>query len=185
MNKNKDTQEKKKKSDKKGVKVVLILISVLVVIVFMALAVAFLESDEFGGFLTAFYDELDYTGSGNYVVGEYDCKGTSGKTDEFLVTLHLNEDNTFLYGPYGKLATNYAKGTYTYEDENKTNESGEYKYFMLNMQASKENFIVGGVPEGHDFNARAEFGVGRTDGAKKQGVIMFLSTRNTYFCFEK
>jgi len=119
----------------------------------------------------------------NYISGKYDCTGLNNP-DEFLITLHLNEDNTFLYGPYGDLANNYVKGTYTYEKENKTNASGEYEYYMVTLEGSKENFVIDGVSSTKDFNAKADFGITHKDN-KKQGVIMFVSTYNTYYCYEK
>ncbi len=121
--------------------------------------------------------------SNNYVAGKYNCTGVDSNTDKYLVTIHLNKDNTFLYGPYGNLENNYAKGVYSYEDEHKTDHSGQYKYFMVTMNGNQEDFIINGVPADHDFSSKMEFGITTEDG-KKQGVILFLSTYNMYYCYE-
>ena len=65
-------------------------------------------------FFNTLYDELDYAFSENYVVGKYDCKGVDSDSNKYLITLNLNENGTFLYGPYENTKNNYANGTYTY-----------------------------------------------------------------------
>ena len=117
-------------------------------------------------------------------LGSDKCTNVDGDPSNYVVTLHLNEDNTFFYGPYGNTENNYAKGNYTFEDEKKTNATGKYKYFMVTMKGNKEDFIVDGKPNATDFDSQMEMGVTTVD-AKKQAVIMFVSTYNTYYCYEE
>lgn len=173
----------KKKNGKKIAGIILNVISIFIISVVIIIAVFILKSVDFNEFFSVLYNELDYSSSSNYVAGKYDCTGVYSNTDEYLITLHLNEDNTFVYGPYGDLMNNYVKGTYTYEDENKTNGTGEYKYFMLTLEGKKENFIIDGEPSDNDFSSKMEFGI-TSKNVKKQGVIMFLSTYNMYYCYE-
>lgn len=173
----------KKKHGQKIAGIILNSISIFIIVVMIIIAIFVLKSVGFNEFFSRLYNELDYSSSSNYVAGKYDCTGVDSNTDKYLITLHLNKDNTFLYGPYGDLENNYVKGTYTYEDEHKTNGSGDYKYFMLTMEGKKENFIVDGTPADHDFSSQMEFGI-TSQNAKKQGVIMFVSTYNMYYCYE-
>lgn len=118
------------------------------------------------------------------VAGNYDCTGTSSNSDTYLITLNLNKDNSFLYGPYGHLSDNYAKGTYTVEKKQKENADPNYNYYSLTMTAPKESYIIDGKPSDHDFSSEAEFAITEEDG-KKVGGIIFLSNYKMYFCYEK
>lgn len=171
----------KAKKGKKIAGLILNIISILVIVVMLILTIHTLGSE---GFFSRLLNEIEYGASNNYVAGKYNCTGVDSNTEKYLVTLHLNKDNTFLYGPYGRITNNYAKGTYTYEDENKTNGSGEYKYFMVTLEGKKEDFVIDGVSSDHDFKSQMEFGVARKD-SKKQGIIMFVSTYNMYYCYEQ
>ena len=156
-------------------------IAIVLPIIFIVVAV---NSPEFQEALDKFRNEITTTTSSNAVAGKYNCTGVDDHKDEYLITLHLNDDMTFLYGPYGKLTNNYAKGTYTYEDEQKTNASGQYKYYMVTLTGSKDDFVIEGKPSDKDFNSKMEFGLTNTT-SKKQGVVMFVSSYNTYYCYEE
>lgn len=157
---------------------------ILFTVVLVGLFSTSLNSDKGKDYLNDLYTELDYSTNENFIAGKYNCSNVDGNSSEYVVTLHLNEDKTFFYGPYGNTENNYAKGNYTFEDENKTNASGKYKYFMVTMKGNKEDFIVNGKPNEKDFDSKMEMGVTTVD-AKKQAVIMFVSTYNTYYCYEE
>lgn len=169
----------KKAKNKVGV-----ILNAIAIVVSIIVFVTTINSPEFKEFLSKFYNELSYSSSDNFVAGNYNCTGVDSDTSEYLITLHLNKNKTFLYGPYGKLDNNYAKGTYTFEDEEKTDASGDYKYFMLTLTGSKDDFIIEGSPADHDFNSQMEFGITSVN-VKKQGVIMFVSNYNMYYCYEE
>ena len=120
----------------------------------------------------------------NDVSGYYNCTSVNSQNKEYLITLDLNADNTFLYGPYGGLENNYAKGTYTYIDEEKTDNSGRYKYYKLHLTAPASNFVIDGVPSASDFNSNMEFGLTTVDG-KREGVIMFIHNYKMFYCYEQ
>lgn len=163
----------KRKKGKKIAGIVLNVISLFIIVIMIIISVFVLKS---GGF--------NFSSLSNPVTGEYYCTGVDSNTDKYLITLHLNKDNTFLYGPYGDLKNNYAIGTYIYEDEHKTNGNREYKYYMVTMEGPKEDFIINGSSSENDFNSKMEFGITSKNG-KKQGVIMFVNTYNMYYCYEK
>lgn len=121
---------------------------------------------------------------GNDISGNYNCTGVDSNKDEYIITLNLKEDNTFLYGPYGRLTDNYAKGTYTYTDEQKTDNSGNYKYYMVELKGNAGEFVVDGEPNDTAFNSKMEFGITSKDN-KKQGVIIFTNSYNMYYCYEQ
>lgn len=120
----------------------------------------------------------------NEIEGKYDCTGVDSNTDEYLITLEMNNDMTFLYGPYGKLEDNYVKGTYTFKDENKTNNSKEYKYYMVDFEGGKDDFVVDGESQNKEFKAQMEIGI-TTKNDKREGVIIFVSSYNMYYCYER
>ena len=55
---------------------------------------------------------------------------------------------------------------------------------MITFKGEKEDFIVNGEQSDHGFNSQMEFGLSSKN-VKKQGVIMFVSTYNMYYCYEK
>jgi hypothetical protein len=142
-----------------------------------------IDDEKKNQFLDDLYTDFNYQTNENFIVGKYNCGDVMG-SGEYQIVIHLNEDKTFFYGPYGKTDNNYAKGTYTFEDELKTNASGQYKYYMVNVKGNDGEFIVDGKPKEKAFDTEFEIGLTTID-AKKQGVVMFTSTNNTYYCFEE
>ena len=82
---------------------------------------------------------------------------------------------------YGELTSNYITGTYTYEDEKKTNASGQYKYFKVYLKGDKTS--IDGEISDEKHNAEMEFGI-TSQNAKKQGVVLFVSSNYMYYCYE-
>lgn len=161
-----------------------IVLNAIAIVIPIFILATVINSSEFQEALDKFRNGITETTSSNAVSGKYNCTGVDDHKDEYLITLHLNNDNTFLYGPYGKLDNNYAKGTYTFEDENKTNASGQYKYYMVTFTGSKDDFIIDGKPSEKDFTAKMEFGITNSK-LKKEGVVLFVSSYNTYYCYEE
>lgn len=122
----------------------------------------------------------------NDISGNYNCKGFSGEgeSDEYAITLNLKPDYTFFYGPYGNTKNNYAKGTYSYEYQEKENNMTNYNYYMITFKGTAEDFVVDGKAQDHGFNSKMEFGVTTKDN-KRQGIIMFVSNYNMYYCYEQ
>lgn len=156
-------------------------ISIFIAIIMAIIVIFVFKSKTFSEFFSSLYNELDYKNSSNYVAGRYDCTGVDDNVDEYLISLHLNEDNTFIYGPYGELTSNYITGTYTYEDEKKTNKSGQYKYFKVYLKGDKTS--IDGEISDEKHNAEMEFGI-TSQNAKKQGVVLFVSSNYMYYCYE-
>ena len=172
------------KGGKKISGIILNMVAIFLVAIELIIVVVIFGSAAFGDFLSQLRNEMEASTS-NYLVGKYDCKQYDSSSSDYSITLYLNSDNTFLYGPYSDLDNNYAKGTYTYVDEDKTSNDGKFKYYMITMNGKKEDFIVDGKPASKDFNSKAEMGISRTNGSKKQAVLMFVSTYNTYYCYER
>ena len=179
-------------SKKKGNKVVGIVLNSLaiivsVVVLFIAIFVLGKAiSSEGGNFLRRLYNELDYSTSDNYIAAEYDCKDVDNISGNYLISLYLYKDNTYIYGPYGDLTNNHFKGTYSYEDEHKTNNSGDYKYFMITFDPSE--YMVNGRLQSSYSKSKAEIGISNeveSGKIKKNSVLAFPSTGNIYACFEK
>lgn len=120
----------------------------------------------------------------NPIAGKYDCTGVDSNTDEYIVSLYLENDGTFTYGHYDKLENNHAKGTYTYEDEKKENYSGDYSYYMVSFNGDKKDFIIDGKSSEKDFNSKMEIGITKNKN-KKEAVIIFLNSYNMYYCYER
>lgn len=177
---------------KKGKKVAgIILNTIAIILIIILLGIVFtlvrnginkISSEDIIGRL---YNEIEYSTSQNFVAGKYDCTSLNNKS-EYLISLELNKDNTFIYGKYGDLINNHAAGTYTYEYENKTNNTDNYKYYMLTLSGTNGEFIVDGKKQDREFNSKMEFGItSNLEKQKKEGPIIFTSNYNMYYCYER
>ena len=129
--------------------------------------------------------EIERTNSDNYVAGTWNCASGTGSDrdrDNFKTTIKLNEDMTFTYGPYGDLKNNHFKGTYTFEDENKKNGSGDYSYYMVKFEAD-EYMVDGELPEDQKNLSDMEMGIAKVEGGK-QAITIFTSSYNMYYCYD-
>lgn len=161
--------------------------SMIIMIVFIALGIIgfilLIKSNFFGKLL----DEMGYRSSSDYMAGKYNCYYYYDQNEDFDIVLELNKDKTFLYGPYEDTKDNYAKGTYTYKVENKETQDGEYKYYLIHLNGEEDGYVVAGEVQDHKFEAEFDMGVKNhiASGKKKEAVIMFTNTYNTYYCIEK
>ena len=185
---------KVKKGRKKAGIILNIIAIVISLVIFIILSILFgaikeeasKEGYTWERFINQLYNTLDYSSSTNYVAGNYSCKSFSGsgESDEYIVTFKLNKDNTFIWGKYNDIEDNHFKGTYTFEDEEKTNNSGDYRYFMLNLKVD-ESIIDGEIQTiSSDASIEDEFGITAVN-TKKQGIIMNTRTYNMYYCYEE
>ena len=117
------------------------------------------------------------------IAGNYNCKPySSGKEgSNYIVSLQLNKDKTFIYGPYEELDDNHYKGTYTYEKEDKN--ANNMDYYMISFKGT-EYMSDGKSYDNHDFNAKMEFAMARGK-EKREGVIIFTASYNMYYCYEE
>ena len=141
-----------------------------------------------GGFqdiIDDLYDEIDRASTNNYVAGVWNCApgtGSENDHDNFTTTLELNNDMTFRYGKYGDLRNNHYGGTYTFEDEHKQNNSGDYNYYMLTFDTD-EMLLEGEEQDVSDVNlSQLEMGITRTSEGKS-AITIFVSTYNMYYCY--
>ena len=52
------------------------------------------------------------------------------------------------------------------------------------MDGDAKDFISDGKSLGRDFESQMEFGLTEVDG-KRQGVVLFVSSYNMYYCYTK
>lgn len=174
---------------KKGKKFAGIILNAVAIIVSIIMIIIIIPIffKEANGVLNSVYNKLDYMTSDDYISGTWDCKNFSSSSsiisDEYIVTMELNKDNSFIWNKYGDKENNHLFGTYTFEDEEKTNNSGNYRYFMINSEISE--YVSDGVSQELSTNRtmQYEFGITSVDG-KKQGILMNTSTYNMYYCYE-
>lgn len=125
----------------------------------------------------------------NKVFGLYDCKSYSSgaESSTYTVSLYLNEDKTFLYGPYDGIDNNYYKGTYTYKKENKlsmqTSGNKSYEFYTVSFKGTEKS-VDGRLADSNSFTSEMEFAITKVND-KKEGIIIFSTTLNTYYCYEK
>lgn len=162
------------------------IVVVIVEILFIALFFNsnFFKSESFKEEMEKFYTEWKYRESENFIAGKYDCTGYDSYTDQYLISLYLYDNNTFLYGPYNRMEKNYAKGTYTYQPLTKKNDNG-FKFFSVEMRGNKEDYIRDGEPSDQEFYSDFEIALIYKD-SKKQGLLAFTTGyNNMYYCYEK
>lgn len=123
----------------------------------------------------------------NVVAGDWNCvNGATGTNDptKFYTTIKLNKDMTFEYGLYGDLEDNHFSGTYTYEDEHKKNNSGEYSYYMVSFD-TEEGVIKGEEQTIDTSNSLSDMEIGIAEGDDgKEAITIFTSSGNMYYCYD-
>ena len=164
-----------------------IIVSIIIfVFIIRVTEIAITPNTELNNIFNRIYNELEKETSDNYVSGIYNCKNFDGskESSEYIVTFKLNDDYTFIWGKYNDLEKNYFKGTYTFEDEHKKNNSGDYSYYMLNLNV--EDSMIDGIRQDISTGKiiKDEFGITSVN-TKKQGVIMNVNTYNMYYCYEE
>lgn len=135
-------------------------------------------------FFNRLYNSLERETSDNYVSGIYNCKsfdGTGAKGD-YIVRFELNKDYTFLWAKYGDTKNNYVKGTYAFTDLHKINNSGDYKYYNINIDG--DEYYNDGKKQDQKYASEYEFGITGVS-TKKQGILMNVKTYNMYYCYEE
>ena len=142
------------------------------------------DGSDVNKFLNQLYNELDRETSDNYVAGKYNCKSFSGsgESSDYIVRFELNNNTTFLWGKYGDTSRNYVKGTYTFTDLEKTNQSREYKYY--NIKLNGDEYYNNGIRQSEEYASEYEFGI-TAKNTKKQGILMNTKTYNMYYCYEE
>lgn len=170
------------KKGKKITGIILNAIAIVLSIIVLLILVFITKNLDLSSLFGKFINELNYKTSNNYVAGEYNCTDYMGNPGDYIATLHLNKDNTFLYGPYDDLKNNYAKGTYSYTDLEKTNSAGNFKYFMVTFDGYDNEFIIDGKPSERKFDSKMEIGITDNNG-NREAAIMFTNTYNTYYCY--
>ncbi len=180
------------KKSNTGAIIAIVLIAIFVVVVLPCIFIgmiffgAFKIADSIGSeVIEQIGQEIERNESENYVAGVWNCaKGTGSENDRdnFYTTIELNGDLTFQYGPYGDLAKNHYKGIYTFEDEEKKNESGDYSYYMIHFKT--DEFLLDGVKQTeNDKLSDMEIGITKVaDG--KQAITIFTSSYNMYYCYD-
>lgn len=164
--------------------IILSVIVFFVILFIMGIGISeFVNSDEGKDYLNKFYNELDRQTSDNYVEGTWNCKSFdgSGESDNYIVTMKLNEDYTFYWGKYND-DTNYVTGTYTFTDLEKKNNSGDYAYY--NVKLDGEDFYMDGEKQEEEYKSEYEMGITSIAG-KKQAVMINPKSYNMYYCYRK
>lgn len=116
----------------------------------------------------------------NDVSGVWNCKSFdgAGESDEYIVTMKLNNDYSFVWNKYGDEINNHVYGTYIYEDEEKTNYSGDYKYYMIDLIG--EEYVNEGVLQEQEYKSQYEIGINEEYG---EAILMNVVTYNMYYCY--
>ena len=123
----------------------------------------------------------------NVVAGKWNCvNGATGTNDptKFYTSLMLEEDMTFTYGLYGDLMSNNFTGTYTFEDEHKQNNSGEYNYYMVKFN-TKSGYVDGKKVDLETNGGLSDMEIGIAEGDDgKEAITIFTSSGNMYYCYD-
>lgn len=126
------------------------------------------------------YEDIKEDINSNPVNGVWNCKSFdgSGPSDDYIITLKLNDDYSFVWNKYEDELNNHVYGKYTYEDENKTNHSGDYSYYMIDLVG--EEFVNNGVLQDQEYKSQYEMGINKEYG---EAILMNVSTYNMYYCY--
>lgn len=137
-------------------------------------------------FIFIFFLVIGYIGSeevySNPAVGTWNCKSFyssyTNEDSEFVVTFKLDNNNNFLWGKYDDIVNNHVIGYYTFTDLEKTNNSGDYKYY--NIKVNGEEFVDGGKLQTEPYVSEYEMGINEE---ANEAILMNVKTYNMYYCY--
>lgn len=123
----------------------------------------------------------------SYVQGNWNCKSFdgSGEGSEYIVSMKLNKNGHYVYGKYGDLENNSARGTYEVENLKKKNHSGDYKYYLLKLKV--EDYYEDGnhIAYGDEGKiSKFEIGITETNN-QKHGILIGYNSYNMYYCYNE
>lgn len=127
-------------------------------------------------------------GFGNPVSGTYDCKEmnyfSGSLSDNYSVTIELNNNKSFTYGPYNDLKNNRISGSYEYKIKEKENDNNVKESYTVTISGNKNAYVINGESHDAEFTAEIEFGFVKTSG-KKEATVILDNSYDTYYCYER
>lgn len=116
----------------------------------------------------------------NPVVGTWNC-GTLENSTDYIITLKLNKNKTFIWNKYDDKESNYIKGEFEFKDLEKTNNSGEFSYYYINLNPNE--YVNDGALQSNAYESQYEMGVASSlSEMHGQAVLMNVTTYNLYYC---
>lgn len=164
--------------------VMFLILSIFLPVVFIAL-IALL-----GSFVTTedgakvFTDLVYLSDTNDFMVGTYDCRNITSTSSKNTITIKLNSDNTFEYGPYQDLANNHYSGKYSYSKNTSKSENNKYKYYDLNLNTKDGELMVNGYVTHPNKSADIELGIKFTKNLKREVELKFKNTNENFVCTE-
>lgn len=124
------------------------------------------------------------SGIGNPVAGEWNCKSYSGygESEDYIVKMKLNGNDTFMWAKYGEEDKNYVEGKYSYEYLDKSNSNNKYQYYRLSLEGDK--FISDGEIQTDKYSSIYEMAIIKQNNTT-QAIIINEHTYNMYYCYKK
>jgi Transcription initiation factor TFIIIB, Brf1 subunit/Transcription initiation factor TFIIB len=122
-------------------------------------------------------EDVDIYSLVDNVTGTWNCTGSSSST-EYIVTLKLNKDLTFIWNKYNDEENNHVYGEFELDDLHKTNNSGEYAYYSIKLNGNE--FVKDNILQNETYKSELEMGVNILD--KSTAVIMNAYTIDIYYC---
>lgn len=121
-------------------------------------------------------------GNKDKYIGNWECKGytsSEGTSQDYMVSMELNSDNTYRFGKYNDLDKNHFKGTYTssYEDDKKAKYNKDF--YIINFKV--DEYINDGVNQNQTGNMEFEMEFIND----KETLIINTSTLGMYYCYKK
>ncbi len=109
-------------------------------------------------------------------VGIWNCN-SDPKASSFTLTIELNNDGTYLFGPYGNTDSNNISGTFSSNSFGATDETGKYDLYSLTLTQKqiKEN---GTITEGE---ATVSYSIGISSD-KNSAIFTNGATSTSYYC---
>lgn len=167
----------KEKTKKKVVGIILNSVSIFIslVMVFIILVVLGIYST------SKLMEESRDALADQYLLGTWDCKSYNGEEpgEDFIVTMKLNSDQSFVWNKYQDEENNHVYGTFTYEEEPEKSKGSDALYYMIDLDG--EEFVNNGVKQQEKYHSEYEIAV---QVLERDAVMINPSTYNMYYCIK-
>lgn len=170
-----------------GISILLNILFTLIVVIFVGIFVGSFI-DFFSEFDNDYYDsetvvDTEDTYLNNPFIGVWDCVYyPDGVDEDFVASMVITDDGRFEWNKYDDRSGNHFYGYYVIKNLDKTNNSGEYKYYSLEVDIY-EVIFDDEIQDLYKYDdMKFEIGIANIDGVK-QAIMLNYANYNMNYCY--
>lgn len=138
----------------------------------------------------SYIDDYDYDYNYDYnyhyndtqknIIGTWNCKSFdgNGESEDYIVTMILNNENKFQWGKYNDVKDNHVIGTYEFKELYKTNDSNNTNGYSLTLTG--DEYVSDGILQNEPYQSTYKVIIAKNT---EEALLMNTITYNMYYCY--